>query len=223
MAAQDPIQDPGVVSPPQGDPQPTPAPVVAPVPAEDWEKRFKGMQTAYQALKTQFDTLSGTHNASLQEVQQRQAQIEGLTAQLRDATTALETGSTESDAATQAMAEMQAKLDMHNLIFGEFQDLAPFAAMIPVMAEEEAQRNTLQEWNERISGVVNERVQDGVQAALRGVTPPTSPARTQSPAMGMTDEQLSARMDQILGMPGKEDEANILMAEYFRRQEAQGA
>jgi septal ring factor EnvC (AmiA/AmiB activator) len=184
--------------------------------------RFVGMQRAFQEKDTELGQQMQANATLQQQLAAQQAQIEGLNTQLGEATQAQQAGRAQADQMTANTATLQAQVDMHNLVIAEYLDLAPFTPMIPVSLEgEEAQRATLQQWQERISGVVDQRVQDSVNAALRGVTPPTSPARVTNPVQGMNDEQLSARLDQILGVPGYEDEANILRDEFYRRQDAQ--
>jgi septal ring factor EnvC (AmiA/AmiB activator) len=227
MAAPEPTQDPVVVSPPAGDPQPTPAPVVAPEPVEDWEKRFKGMQQAYQQKDNQFNEAQATIATLTQERDQQRAEKEAQGVQITDLQAAKDTATQSADAQQSEMATLQNKATVQDLILTEFLDLAPVAPMIVAtvmnIEGEEAQREALKGWQGTMAGYIGNQVQTQVQNTLRGVTPSTSPARVQTPGMGMTDEQLSARMEQTLGVPGKEDEANILKAEYYRRQEAQGA
>ena len=234
MAALEPTQVPGVQSPPGGDPPPTPAPVAAPQPAtvatplptEDWEKRFKGMQTAYQQKDAELKQVSQNIATLTQERDTQVAQNEALQIQVTERNTALESASTEQDQFNQQMAELQAKTGVQDLILTEYLDLAPVASMIVptvmAMESEESQREALTGWQDRMSGIIQEQVSTQVQNALRGVTPLTSPARVTSPGMGMTDEQLSARMNQVAGLDEHKQEYQMLYAEWTSRVDAQG-
>jgi len=70
------------------------------------------------------------------------------------------------------------------------------------VGDEAELRNALTQWDDLMSSAIETQVQQQVDAALRGITPPASPAREQRATL----EELVRIVDETAGKPGREED-----------------
>jgi len=167
----------------------------------NWEKRFNGLNSAYQKLQDKYTALEEERNtllASIEESKQgdrlTKAQVEKLQADLLSAQTEKESLSTQ-------ITTLQATKQRINLVMAEFPELAQFEAkgLLPNASTEEEMRSKFTDFRLALGGMV----QQSVQGKAQGAGPAPSGAGTQAPTL--TREQIYAELTRLAGSRKDED------------------
>jgi hypothetical protein len=165
-------------------PEPTPPTPPAPQPGEDYEKRFKGLQSAYNVLKAKYDKLEQDHNTTLGEletIRQGDKSKADQVTQFQKDTEALKAEKVSLEA---QVTSLQSQVARSKLIMADFQDLAGFEAqgLLPSGSTEEEMRAAFTKFKETYSKAISDAVAKRVTGTGPGPTgdnPPPSLSKDQ--------------------------------------------
>ena len=181
-------------------------------PHEDWERRFKGMQTAYNKQQTQLAEQSADYEKTLGEVEELRAQAqsfegekEGLQAQLTELDTMK--GDLESQINTHSL-----QADRSKLIMEEFMDLAPFEAkgLLPSAENVEEMKERFENFRQAFNTTVDQTMKN----RMTGMS--TAPS-SNVPPQPRTKETVYAEITRLAGRKTPEEQAqyDALMQEWL--------
>jgi|GEM_PF-4469060 len=181
--------------------------------ATEWQKRATGWQAQFQALQQEKQNWESAQQKLTQDVAESKKQLGTLVAEKATWEQVSQEAEVETEKLVAEYTEATAKLQKYDLIHSEFPDLFKFTDLIPTAGNADEQRTTLGEWNELMSSHIETEVQRQVELATRGVSPPASPAR----GVGApSEEELAARLSEIAGKPGFEEEYEKLSQLWSR-------
>jgi hypothetical protein len=181
-------------------------------PHEDWERRFKGMQTAYNKQQTQLAEQSADYEKTLGEVEELRAQAkafegekEGILAQLTELDTIK--GELLSQINTHSLQAERSKLIME-----EFMDLAQFEAkgLLPSAENVEEMKERFENFRQAFNTSVDQTMKN------RMVGMSTAPS-SNLPPQPRTKETVYAELTRLAGKKTAEEQAryDALMQEWL--------
>lgn len=178
----------------------TRAPVAPSQPSVDWEKRYKGLQQAYDKLQKKYDTLDASHNqviTEMEEIRQNLKGHEGEKKVLADTLAKLEADKNELQGKIAAHA---IERDRIKLIMGEYADLAKFEAqgLLPIASSIEELKPKLDAFRDAFKSSVGEEARN----KILGSSPSggnTSPLPTRS------KEEVFAKLTRLAGSRDPKD------------------
>jgi len=220
----DPAQNPGSGNPtspadPQTPvtPQTTAAQPATSVPSPDiqeWEKKYKGLQTLVNKANGERDkavadlaTLQVTVEEQKLKIGTLEKQVTDLTASVGTKEKDVETAKGETTAKTLEVARLK-------LIVKEYPQLASFeaAGVLPTATTEDEMRTKFKAFQDAMSSIVGE----DVKAKLKGSSLPSGTPTSTQP----TEDEIYDEMSHIAGVRGKEDEFRKLQKQYDALREA---
>lgn len=136
---------------------------------ENWERRFKGLQVAYDRLQKKYNDLEAAHAqvvSDLEEARQAQRGHDTEKKTLSDKVQLLET---EKGTLQNQLTTHQFDVKRARMIMSDYQDLAPFEAkgLLPAAANEEELKQRLEDYRQTLTSLVG----DGVQRRIAGQAP----------------------------------------------------
>jgi len=181
-------------------------------PHEDWEKRFKGMQSAYNKLQTQHAEQSSEYEKMLGEVEELRATMKnlegekkGILEQVNELSTMKET--LESQINAHSIQEQRSKLIMEN-----YMDLAAFEAqgLLPPASTVEEMKERFDNFRKAFNTTVDQTMKTrmvGMSAAPSSNTPPVA----------RTAETVYAELTRLAGatLPAERAQYDALMKEWL--------
>lgn len=178
-----------------GEPEVKPsAPPAAPQ-GENWEKRFNGLNAAYQKLQKKYEALEAEHNnlvaekeTILQDDKSKKSQLDKLQSDLQALASERESLSTE-------ISSLQSQRERMSLIMSEFTDLAPFEAkgLLPTATTAEELRQKFDKFREALSSTVQQSLKD----KAKGSGPTGGGGGGQPPTL--SKEEIYARLTRLAG------------------------
>lgn len=190
------------------DPTVVATPDTTPTPIIDWEKKYKGLQTAFNKLNTEKQKLTEDLNNALAAQEEVGLKIKGFEKQIADLQASLDgekknTESAKTEATTRSVEAIRARL-----ILKEFPELAQFEAsgLLPAATTEEEMRTKFNEYKTTLNSIVGKSVVD----KLKGASLPTSSASQNT----RDADTVYAELMRVAGVRGKEAEFRKLQAEY---------
>jgi chromosome segregation ATPase len=195
---------------------PPPAPTSTQQTGEDYEKRFKGLQRAYDALQKKLDEATRERDdlsTARETLTQDQKQVVDRLAKLESDLNSIKA---ERDGLQTQLGTHEAQLKRTRLIMSEYSDLAPFEAqgLLPYAETEEAQKELFEKFRTTIQTSVDAGVKQKVQGTGPSPTSPQSPPKRSA-------EQIYTRLTQLAGKTDDQSrqEYKVLIAEWDKLQE----
>ncbi len=178
------------------------APPAAPQ-GENWEKRFNGLNTAYQKLQKKFETLEAERDQLLADKETILQDDKSAKAQLTKLQADLQALTGEKEALSGQITSLQAQKERVSLVMSEFTDLAPFEAkgLLPPATTAEEMRTKFEEFRQALSSTV----QQSVQGKASGAAPVSGGGGGQPPTQ--SKEQIYAELTRLAGARTPEQRA----------------
>jgi chromosome segregation ATPase len=196
-------------TPPAGDP-----PKATPQPGDDWEKRYKGLQTAYNKLQEQKTTVDG-QLASLQtDYEALQQQVNkgiGDQSKLQDEISSQKGTLTQKETEIASLSKQIARLKL--LMTDEYISLAPFETrgLLPDGKDDEDLKTKFSSFQEAYKATIKDAVKDELKGAGPG---PTNPA--DGDLKPRTREVVYAELNRLAGSrdPAKRERYEQVLKEW---------
>lgn len=178
------------------------APPAAPQ-GENWERRFNGLNTAYQKLQKKYEALEAEHNSVLAEKEAMLQDGKGVKSQLEKLQADIQALTSEKESLSGQITSLQSQKERVSLVMSEFTDLAPFEAkgLLPPASTPEEMRQKFAEFRDALSSTVQQSVKDKAQ----GSGPVAGGGGGQPPIL--SKEQIYRELTQLAGARSPEDRA----------------
>jgi uncharacterized protein YukE len=206
---------------PEVTPEVTPAPPAPPAkPAStqqgdqqvNWESRYKGLQTTYDKLQKNFDSLKVKHDETLGELEEMRQESKKIGAEKGTVDQRITELTAENAKLQEQLKSQEFRGERMKLIMGEFADLATFEAdgLLPEAPTVEELKPKLESFRAKIGGTVDQSVKNKIQGV--GATNTT---RVNEPP-GHTKEWVYDRLRMLSGhrTPEQEIEYQALRNEW---------
>jgi hypothetical protein len=185
--------------------------------AQEWEKKYKGLQTAYNKLDGEKKKVQDDLNSSLGTIEEQKVKITNLEKQVVDLTSSVGVKDKEVQGAKGEATAKAMEVTRLKLIVDEFPQLAVFekGGVLPTANSTEELRTKFTAFATAMSSIVGDSVKD----KLKGAGLPAGQNQPVTP----TIDSLYDQMSRIAGLPGKQDEYRKLRDQYDALMAAQNA
>lgn len=168
---------------------------------EDWEGRYKGLQRLFDKTKGQLDSLTVTHQQTMDELEEQKAKYRVLEATNVGLTNDLGKLGGEKTELEKTIAERSFDKERMKLIVSEYPELAAFEAkdLLPSATTIEELKPKLELFKQTVTGKSKQDVLDTLKGAGSGINnPPEKP--------DLTKDQIYDRLALLAGSRSPADQ-----------------
>jgi hypothetical protein len=136
---------------------------------ENWEKRYKGLQVAYDKLQKKYDALDASHNQVMVELEEERLKTKTHDTDKKSLSDALAKAEADKTALQGQLSSHSIERERTKLILSEFADLAGFEAdgLLPTAATIEELKPKLEAFRTRVGGLAT----DEAKRKIAGTVP----------------------------------------------------
>ena len=186
--------------------------------AEVWMTRYKGMQTAYNKLKSEKDTLQENHNTSVGELELAKIKVTELDLRVKE----LENNLIGEKESAQSIVTESTKKDQEvnrlRLIISDFPDLANFekTGVLPTDPDSEELKKKLTAFRDAVKSATA----TNTKQVLSGSSLPSGTSSNGGQFSGLSISEMQDRLNKLAGRRDKRDEYLNLRNIYDKALEA---
>lgn len=173
---------------------------------ENWEARYKGMQTLYNKVNAQLTVAQRELTEAHVKVEELTQQVKSLESDKGGATSSLTVAQEKANVAEKQLAILKKKLD----VVKTNPDIALFADMITIGESDEETAANVAKLNESIKRLLDGRVADRLSGSS-----PNLPKALDDKSKKPDVDALYDKVSELAGKPGKEKEYQATYAEYL--------